>query len=117
MTGQQVVAAHHDLYHVERSFRMATSDLAGRPAFHRQRDSIEAHLTIMSTALATPREAQPRTARSINKIVRALCPLRTATITLGRQQISVPPRIPARQNASSTPAEVATKTKPDTTQA
>jgi hypothetical protein len=53
MTGQQVVAAHHDLYQVERSFRMATSDLAGRPAFHRQRDS-EAHLTIMSTAVATP---------------------------------------------------------------
>lgn len=31
MTGGQVVAAHHDLYQVERSFRMAKSDLAARP--------------------------------------------------------------------------------------
>ena len=35
MDGEQVVAAYHDLYQVERSFRMAKSDLAARPIFHR----------------------------------------------------------------------------------
>ena len=45
MDGERVVAAYHDLYQVERSFRMAKSDLAARPVFHRLRDSIEAHLT------------------------------------------------------------------------
>jgi hypothetical protein len=45
--GERVVAAYHDLYQVERSFRMAKSDLAARPIFHRLRDSIEAHLTIV----------------------------------------------------------------------
>ena len=82
-TGEQVVAAYHDLYQVERSFRMTKSDLAARPVFHRLRDSIEAHLTVVFAALAVSREAQARTGVSINKIVKTLRPLRTATITLG----------------------------------
>jgi hypothetical protein len=40
---------------------MAESDLADRPIFHRLRDSIEAHLTIVFAALAGSREAQART--------------------------------------------------------
>jgi len=95
MTGEQVVAAYHDLYQVERSFRMTKTDLAARPVFHRLRDSIEAHLTVVFAALAVSREAQARTGLSINKILKLLRPLRTATITLGTQQISIPPRIPA----------------------
>ena len=84
------MGAYHDLYQVERSFRMAKSDLAARPVFHRLRDSIEAHLTIVFAALAVSREAQARTGVSINKIVKTLQPLRTATITIGGQQIQVP---------------------------
>ena len=94
MTAEQVVAAYHDLYQVERSFRMTKSDLAARPVFHRLRDSIDAHLTVVFAALALSREAQARTGLSINKIVKTLRPLRTATITLGGRQIEVPPRIP-----------------------
>jgi hypothetical protein len=94
MAGNPVVAAYHDLYQVERSFRMAKSDLAARPVFHRLRDSIDAHLTIVFTALVVAREAQDRTGLSINKILKTLRPLRTATITLGRQRVTVPPRIP-----------------------
>jgi hypothetical protein len=75
---------------------MAKSDLAARPIFHRLRDSIEAHLTVVFAALAVSREAQAeaRTGVSINKIVKTLRPLRTATITLAGQQIQVPPRVP-----------------------
>jgi transposase len=94
LDGVQVIAAYHDLYQVERSFRMAKSDLAARPVFHRLRDSIEAHLTIVFAALAVSREAQARTGLSINKIVKTLRPLRTATITIGDRQIAVPPRVP-----------------------
>jgi len=95
LAGDHVVTAYHDLYQVERSFRMTKTDLAARPVFHRLRDSIEAHLTIVFAALAVSREAQARTGVSINKIVKTLRPLRTATITLGRQQIPAEPRIPA----------------------
>jgi len=99
MDGPQVVAAYHELYQVERSFRMAKSDLAARPIFHRIRDSIEAHLTIVFAALAVSREAQDRTGVSIKKIVQTLRPLRTATISLGNQQLTAPPRIPDHAQA------------------
>src|SRR5450756_1214625 len=46
----EVISCHHDLWHVEQSFRMSKTDLAARPMFHRTRDAIEAHLTIVFTA-------------------------------------------------------------------
>jgi hypothetical protein len=95
LDGPAVVVAYHDLYQVERSFRMTKTDLAARPVFHRLRDSIEAHLTVVFAALAVSREAQARTGLSINKILKTLRPLRTATVTIGRQQITAEPRIPA----------------------
>jgi len=45
MDGAAVIAAYHDLWHVEQSFRMTKSDLRARPVFHHQRQAIEAHLT------------------------------------------------------------------------
>ena len=93
MGGAAVVAAYHELYQVERSFRMAKSDLAARPMFHRIRDSIETHLTVVFALAASP-EAQDRTGVSIKKIIQTLRPLRSATISLGQQQITAPPRIP-----------------------
>ena len=92
MTGEQVVAAYHDLYQVERSFRMTKSDLATAdlPPAARQHRSPPHH----RVRRAGPREAQTRTGQSINKIVKTLRPLHTATITLSGRQIQVPPRIP-----------------------
>lgn len=95
MDGTAVVAAYQDLYQVERSFRMTKSDLKARPIFHRTRDSIEAHLTIVFAALAVSREAQNRTGASIKKIVTTLRPLRSATINIGDHQITAAPQIPA----------------------
>jgi transposase len=77
MGGQAVIAAYHDLWQVEKSFRMAKSDLRARPIFHRHRDAIEAHLTVVFAALAISRHLQDATDVSIKKIVRALRPLQT----------------------------------------
>ena len=95
MDGPAVVAAYHDLHQVERSFRMTKSDLAARPVFHRLEDGIQAHLTIVFAALAISREAQTRSGLSINKILKTLRPLRSATVTIGTQQVTAQPRIPA----------------------
>ena len=95
MAGADVIQAYQDLYQVERSFRMTKSDLAARPIFHRVRDSIEAHLSVVFAALAISREAQKRTGLSIKKVLTTLRPLRSATITIGRQQLTAPPQIPA----------------------
>src|SRR4051794_12925572 len=99
LDGPAVVTAYHELYQVEPSFRMTKSDLAARPIFHRIRDSIEAHLTIVFAALAISREAQARTGVSIKKIMQTLRPLRSATISLGNQQLTAPPRIPDHAQA------------------
>ncbi|MBO0853755.1 MAG: IS1634 family transposase [Nocardia sp.] len=57
MPASEVIASYHDLWHVEQSFRMSKTDLAARPMFHRTRDAIEAHLTIVFTALAVARDS------------------------------------------------------------
>ncbi|MBC7299308.1 MAG: IS1634 family transposase, partial [Demequina sp.] len=83
MDAREVMSSYHDLWHVEQSFRMSKTDLAARPMFARTRDAIEAHLTIVFTALAVSRTVQDRTGLSIRKVLRQLRPLRSATITLG----------------------------------
>ena len=94
-----MIASYHDLWHVEQSFRMSKTDLRARPMFHRTRDAIEAHLTIVFTALAVSREAQNRTGLAIRNIVRQLRPLRSATIAINGAQQTFPPAIPTEKQA------------------
>lgn len=95
MPASEVIANYHDLWQVEASFRMSKTNLRARPIFVRTKDSIEAHLTIVTTALAVARQAQTRTGLSIRNLVRQLRPLRSATITIN----TLAPDIPAEQQA------------------
>lgn len=90
----EVIANYHDLWHVEQSFRMSKTDLRARPMFHRTRDAIEAHLTVVFTALAVSREAQNRTGLAIGNLVRQLRPLRSATVAINGTVQTLPPAIP-----------------------
>jgi hypothetical protein len=94
LDGAGVVAAYHHLFQFEASFRMARTDLRARPMFHHERDSIDAHLTIVFCALAISRHLQDRTGYSIKRIIRALRPLRDVVITVQGQQITAttPPK-------------------------
>ncbi len=94
MSGKQVIGSYHDLWQVERSFRMSKSDLAARPIFHRQLDSIEAHLTVVFAALAVARRVEAATGRSIGAVVKALRPLRSARISINGAEQTFPPQIP-----------------------
>ncbi|WP_299305864.1 IS1634 family transposase [uncultured Brachybacterium sp.] len=91
MAAPEALSSYHDLWHVEQSFRMSKTDLQARPMFHHQRDAIEAHLTIVFTALAIARFLQHKTGFSIRKIIRILRPLQDVTITLAGQQITAKP--------------------------
>ncbi|MCV7192152.1 IS1634 family transposase [Mycolicibacterium brumae] len=95
MKAAEVMAKYHDLWHVEKSFRMSTSDLAARPIWHRQRETIEAHLTIVFAALAVSHAIQSRTGESIAKVVKGLRPLRSATIAINGTTHTFPPEIPS----------------------
>ncbi|MDF1489422.1 IS1634 family transposase [Tessaracoccus caeni] len=94
MPATEVIASYHDLWHVEQSFRMSKTDLAARPIFHRTLDAIEAHLTIVFTALAIARDLQARSGWSIRKIIKTLRPLQHVTIRIGDQHIQAEPAIP-----------------------
>jgi hypothetical protein len=89
MTGADVINAYHDLWQVEASFRLVKSDLKARPVFHRERDAIEAHLTVVFAALAITRYLTAATGLSIKRIVRELDAVQTATIELNGQQLTV----------------------------
>jgi hypothetical protein len=95
MPAREVIASYHDLWHVEQSFRMSKTDLRARPMFAHTRDAIEAHLTIVFTALAVSRELQTRTGLALRNVVRQLRPLRSATIAINGSQQTFPPAIPA----------------------
>lgn len=94
MPATEVIAKYHDLWHVEKSFRMSKSDLDARPMFNRMRDAIEAHLTIVFAALAVCHAIQSRTGLSIAKVVKLLRPLRSATIAINGATQTFPPEIP-----------------------
>ena len=99
MAAGEVIAKYHDLWHVERSFRMSKSDLQARPMFHRTRDAIEAHLTIVFTALAVAHCIQERSGLAIANVIKQLRPLRSATIAINGTSQTFPPDIPKAQRA------------------
>ncbi len=96
MDGAAVIAAYHDLWQVEASFRMTKSDLKARPIFHRTREAIEAHLTIVFAALAISRHLQNASGISIKKLVQTLRPIRSATVQINGEQLTLDPDIPDR---------------------
>ena len=91
MPGQAVIDAYHDLWQVERSFRMTKSDLRARPVFDHQREAIDAHLTIVFAALAVARHLQDATGVTIKKLVQTLRPLRSVIIAISDQTIPADP--------------------------
>ncbi len=99
MPAGEVIGSYHDLWHVEQSFRMSKTDLRARPLFAREREAIEAHLSIVFTALAVSREAQARTGLSIRNLTRQLRTLRSATIAINGTTQTFAPAIPNEQRA------------------
>jgi hypothetical protein len=67
---------------------MSKHDLQARPIYHRTRDSIDAHLTIVFAALALSHWIEHQTGWSIKKFVRTARRYRTVTIQAGRHTLT-----------------------------
>lgn len=91
---QEVINAYHQLFQVEKSFRMAKSDLKARPIFHHKLDSIKAHLTVVFAALAVARFIEARTNLSIKRFVQILRVIRTPTLLINGVKTQIDPLIP-----------------------
>lgn len=83
-----VIAAYHQLFQVEKSFRMSQSDLQDRPIYHHTKESINAHLTIVFAALAVSRWIEDATGWSIRRFVRTARRYRTVDVQAAGQIIS-----------------------------
>jgi hypothetical protein len=94
VTAEFVIDAYHRLIEIEKSFRMSKHDLQARPIYHHQRDSIEAHLTIVLAALAVSRWLEATTGWSIRKFVKTARRYRTIQIQAGNQTITAADSLP-----------------------
>ena len=81
---------------------MSKSDPQGRPVYHRKRDPIDAHLTIVRTALAVSHWIETTTGWSIKKFVRTARRYRTITIQAGPHTITAADPVPDHLRAALT---------------
>lgn len=79
---EDIIRYYHQLFQVEASFRMAKSDLKARPIFHYKHESIDAHLTIVFTALAIGRMIERLSGISLKQFVKTLRPIRNGTVVI-----------------------------------
>ncbi len=96
---EEVIAYYHQLFQVEATFRMAKSDLKARPIYHRKRDAIEAHLTIVLAALAISRNIELQTELSIKQFVKLLRPIRSGIVTINGNEVLAEPEVPSSVQA------------------
>jgi hypothetical protein len=79
-TPEFVIGSYHQLWRIEKSFRMSKHDLQARPIYHYTRESIEAHLAVVFAALAVTHEIETRTGWSIKRFVQTTRRYRTIAI-------------------------------------
>nr|WP_284236184.1 IS1634 family transposase [Mycolicibacterium sp. TUM20984] len=80
-----VIGAYHQLWRIEKAFRMSKHDLQARPIYHHMRESIDAHLTVVFAAMAVSHYIETQTGWSIKKFVRTARRYRTVKINAGGQ--------------------------------
>lgn len=93
-TPETVIGAYQNLYKIEKTFPMAKSDLAVRPVYHRLRESIDAHLTIVFAAIAVSHWIETTTGWSIKKFVTTTRRYRTTWAKLGNQTMPIRKPLP-----------------------
>ncbi|OHV05460.1 hypothetical protein C1Y40_04457 [Mycobacterium talmoniae] len=98
-----IIEAYHRLWRIEKAFRMSKHNLAARPIYHRTRESIDAHLTIVFAAMAISHYIETHTGWSIKKFMRTTRRYRTVTIAVGDPTLAAAdhhPRRPRRKSAA-----------------
>lgn len=66
---QLIIDRYHDLWQVEKSFRMAKSDLLMRPVYYFKQTAIEAHILICVMSLAVAKFMELKTGKSIRVLM------------------------------------------------
>lgn len=80
LTNADIINHYHGLWHVEKAFRIAKSDLQMRPIYHFKKQAIEAHILICFMALSMCKYMELKTNKSTKKIVKLLKSITEAKI-------------------------------------
>jgi transposase len=75
LTAIDIVARYHDLWHVEKAFRITKSDLEARPVFHHKQETIQAHILIVFISLCIAKSIELLTKLSIKKVTKYVWPI------------------------------------------
>ena len=94
ITPDKVYAAYHNLWHVERAFRITKSKIEIRPMFHFTRRRIEAHVCICFVALKVYKELdrilkEARIELSVDKVLNLSKTITTIEIRLPKNKKTV----------------------------
>ena len=89
-----VIGAYHQLWRIEKSFRMSKHDLQARPIYHHKRESIEAHLAVVFAALAVTHHIEASTGWSIKRLVHTTRRYRTIAIRAGDHVLTAEEPLP-----------------------
>jgi len=95
-----IIGAYHQLWRIEKAFRMSKHDLQARPIYHHLRESIEAHLTVVTAALAVSKWIETTTGWSIRRFVKTTRRYRSFTIQAGDHTITAADPVPADLNTA-----------------
>jgi len=79
---QTIINRYHDLWRIEKSFRITKSDLEARPVFHQLDETIKAHLIIVFAGLAIARYLEIKTGLTIKKIIKIAKKVLTHKVTI-----------------------------------
>lgn len=80
ITNTDIITHYHSLWHVEKAFRIAKSDLAMRPIYHFKRQTIEAHILICFMALVVCKYMELKSKKSTKVIIHLLTQVTDARI-------------------------------------
>lgn len=69
VSDSEIIMHYQSLWNVEQVFRIAKSDLASRPIFHRKEESVRAHILICVMALSLSKYIEIKTGQSIRSVL------------------------------------------------
>lgn len=81
LSEQTIIDRYHDLWNIEKSFRITKSDLAARPIFHQLDATIKTHMIIVFASLAIAKYIELSTNLSLRKVLKLCSKVLTNKLT------------------------------------
>lgn len=87
---EEIIEQYHNLWKVEKAFRMSKTDLQERPVYHQQVHRIQAHLLICFASLLVMKETEVRLGKiniSLKRVIEMLATVGQGVVQVGETQL------------------------------